>query len=557
MRINKILASLVGDGLARAQTAGFLPRAGDAEISIEKPQHPDHGDYSSSLPLRLARAMRMAPMEIAAAITQAMPESDLVGPPAVAAPGFINFTLSGTWLRSQIARIREQGRSYGAGNEGHGKRVQVEFVSVNPTGPLHIGHARGAVIGSALARVLEANGYRVQREYYVNDAGNQMRLFRESLFARYIQAAGEDADLPEGGYAGEYLKELAAEILQTEGMRFTGSPVEQATAELGAIGLQHVLSSIRADLDLLGVTYDNWFSEQSLLDSGDFDHVMSLLNQSKLVIDRDGARWFASSRLGQDRDNVLFRSGGGGQTYLATDIAYHYDKFIQRDFDRVIDVWGADHHGHVPPLKSAMEALGIDPDRLIIVLNQIVSFKDGEEVKRLSKRRGSIVTVRQLIDDVGKDACRFIFMSRSPEAQIEFDLNLVRKQTSENPVYYVQYAYARLSSILRTAQDRRMVFADGNPALLAHPLEIELIRQLVLLPEILFIAADRLEPHHLPHYALELARKLQRFYEECRVISSDPKDVELSKARLLLVDASRTVLARVLGLMDMSKPESM
>jgi len=244
MRINKILASLVGDGLARAQIAGSLPRAGDAEISIEKPQHPDHGDYSSSLPLRLARAMRMAPMEIAAAITQVMPESDLVDPPAVAAPGFINFTLSHAWLCSQIARIREQGLSYGAGNEGHGKRVQVEFVSVNPTGPLHIGHARGAVIGSALARVLEANGYRVQREYYVNDAGNQMRLFRESLFARYIQAAGGDADLPEGGYTGEYLKELAEEILQTEGMKFTGSVVEQATAELGAIGLQHVLSSI-------------------------------------------------------------------------------------------------------------------------------------------------------------------------------------------------------------------------------------------------------------------------------------------------------------------------
>ena len=558
MRTTELLASLVADALSKAQAKGVLPPSGTAEVAIGKPQHAEHGDYSSSLPLKLARAMQMSPVAIGEAIIDSMEPDEVVGRSWVAPPGFINFSLSEDWLRSRVEVILAEGDRYGSTNDGAGQSVQVEFVSVNPTGPLHVGHARGAVIGSGLANVLAAAGYDVQREYYVNDAGNQMRAFYESLYARYMQAAGHDVSMPEAGYQGDYLKEMATEILNEEGGdRFVGLPRTDSLRELGQVGLARTLAAIKTDLESLGIGYDVWFSEQALLNEGDFDAAMQFLEKEGYLVDREGARWFASTQLGEEKDNVVIRSGDGGPTYFGTDIAYHYNKFLRRGFDRVIDVWGADHHGHIARMKAVAAAFGVDPDRLTVILNQLVSFKAGDDSVRFSKRKGNVITLRDLVDEVGADACRYTFLSRSTESQMEFDLDLAKRQSSENPVYYVQYAHARLCSILRTAAERGLSFEDGDVGLLGHPQEFELIREMIALPEVVHSAARWLEPHRLAHYAMDLARALQRYYEECRVVSSTPGDEPLSKARLKLVDAARIALARTLSLMGMSAPETM
>ncbi|NQU96116.1 MAG: arginine--tRNA ligase, partial [Chloroflexi bacterium] len=369
---------------------------------------------------------------------------------------------------------------------------------------------------------------------------------------------GHDVTMPEAGYQGDYLKEMASEILNEEGGdRFVGLPRTDSLRELGQVGLARTLAAIKTDLELLGVGYDEWFSEQALLDEGDFDAAMQLLEKEGYLVDREGARWFASTQLGEEKDNVVIRSGDGGPTYFGTDIAYHYNKFMRRGFDRVIDVWGADHHGHVARMKAVAGAFGVDPDRLTVILNQLVSFKAGDDSVRFSKRKGDVITLRDLVDEVGADACRYTFLSRSTESQMEFDLELAKRQSSENPVYYVQYAHARLCSILRTAAERGLSFEDGDVGLLGQPQEFELIRELIALPEVVHSAARWLEPHRLAHYAMDLARALQRYYEECRVVSSTPGEEPLSKARLKLVDAARIALARTLSLMGMSAPETM
>ena len=551
------LSELVANALAEAQKSGSLPPSGDAEVKIEIPQQAEHGDFSTSLPLRLARATRMAPIAIGEAVVAAMPANDLVSRAWVAPPGFINLELSRDFLRRQVTEIRSAGESYGAGNAGAGTRVQVEFVSVNPTGPLHVGHTRGAVIGSGLANLLEAAGYDVQREYYVNDGGNQMQVFNDTLYTRFMQAAGHDEPMPDPAYPGEYLVDLADQLYTEHGEEVASKPRESAIAELAPPALNATLDIIRKDLEDLGVNYDLWFSEKSLIDNGQFDQAMSFMDERGYLAERDGAKWFLSTKLGEDKDNVVVRSDGGGPTYLGTDFAYHFNKYLVRDFDRVINVWGADHHGHVGRMKAVVRALGRDPDDLVIIINQIVSFKDGGESVRFSKRKGVIVTVRELLDEVGADACRYIFLSRSPDSQMEFDLELAKRQSSENPVFYVQYAHARIRSIQREAQSRGMDYSDGDVACLDHPSEMQLVKKLIRLPDIIDHAASRLEPHHLPHYAYDVARALQRFYEDCRVVSNDPADLELSKARLLLVDAARVVLARTLGIMGMTAPERM
>ena len=557
MRTAVALSELVANALAAAQNSGSLPPSGDAEVKIEIPQQAEHGDFSTSLPLRLARASRMAPLAIGEAIVAALPANDLVSRAWVARPGFINLELSRDFLRRQVTEIRSAGESYGASDAGVGAHVQVEFVSVNPTGPLHVGHTRGAVIGSGLANLLEVAGYKVQREYYVNDGGNQMHVFNETLYARFMQAAGRDVPLPDPAYPGEYLVELAAQLYEELGDALLSTPKESAIAELAPPALAATLELIRKDLEDLGVHYDLWFSEKSLIDDGQFDQAMSFMDERGYLANRDGAKWFLSTKLGEDKDNVVVRSDGGGPTYLGTDFAYHYNKYLVRGFDRVINVWGADHHGHVGRMKAVVKALGRDPDDLVIVINQIVSFKDGGQSVRFSKRKGVIVTVRELLNEVGADACRYIFLSRSPDSQMEFDLELARRQSSENPVFYVQYAHARIRSIQREAESRGLDYSDGDVACLDHPSEMQLVKKLIRLPDIIDHAAARLEPHHLPHYAYDVARSLQRFYEECRVVSNDPSELELSKARLLLVDAARLVLARTLGIMGMTAPDRM
>ncbi len=556
MRITDQLRDAVAEALTAAQDKGVLPAAGASEIAIEQPRDQGHGDFATSLPLKLARTMKMAPAVIAAAIVEAFPDNADIKNVEVAGPGFINITLADAWFQAQVEAIRAAGSDFGNTTSKAGQKIQLEFVSVNPTGPLHVGHARGAVIGSGLANLLEAAGADVTREYYVNDAGNQMRVYTETLYSRYMQAAGHDVPLPETSYPGEYVAEQAQQIFEEDGGALVELPKEEAIAALYKPGLEKNLALIKTDLENLNITYDVWFSEQSLFDSGRFDATMKKLEDDGFIIDRDGARWFASTQLGEDKDNVVIRSSGG-HTYFASDIVYHAEKFNERNFDQVIDVWGADHHGHVARMKAAAKALGIDPDRLTIILNQLVSFKQDGESLRFSKRKNVIVTVRDLVEDVGADAVRYTFLSRGAESQMEFDLDLARKQSSENPVYYIQYAHARLSGILRNANDREIDWQDGDVSLLTHDLEIALIRQITALPDVVDRAADRLEPQQVPHYATEVARALQRFYDACRVISDDEDDLPMSKARLKLVEAAQIAIARCLSLMGMGAPERM
>jgi arginyl-tRNA synthetase len=556
MRTSESISLLVTRALEAAQQSGTLPAAGDVEVVIEKPKQAEHGDFSSSVALSLARTMRMAPLKIAEQIAAHVPSSPLVSKVTAAAPGFVNFTLSREWLISQIGEILSAGEKYGQVKDGVGQRVQVEFVSVNPTGPLHVGHARGAVLGSGIASVLEAAGYEIQREYYVNDAGAQMRVFYDTLYARFMQAAGKDVPLPEPSYPGEYLADMARELLK-ENPALADSDEAAVKAAISPIALERTLAAIRSVLESLGITYDNWFFESSLASSGTLAKTLKMLEDNGYIVERDDARWFRSTAFGEDEDDVVIRSGEHVPTYFGTDLAYHYDKFLVRKFNRVINVWGADHHGHVSRLKAAVKALGGDPDDLTIILNQIVSFKNEGEVVRFSKRKGNIVTVEELVAEVGADACRFIFLSRTPNAQMEFDLALATKQSSENPVYYVQYAHARLAAILRNAEEQGLSSDGADMSLLTHDAELELLRRLVELPDMVHRAAKNLEPHHLPYYATELARTLQRFYEQCRVISENKEDQPVSRARLKLVEAARVVFARTLELMGMSAPDRM
>lgn len=468
-------------------------------------------------------------------------------------PGFINFTLKSNWLTQQIDSILLAGETYGNIDLGQGSRVQVEFVSVNPTGPLHVGHGRGAILGSTLANVLMAAGYKVEKEYYMNDAGSQIDAFYHSLYTRYQQCLGTDAEMPSDGYLGDYMIDLAKEVITEEKDRFLTLPKPEAASQLGQLGLDKMTRQIRADLDLVGVTFDVWFSEQSLYDNGQYKTVMSLLRQGGYITEKEGATWFVSTALGEDKDNVVVR-GDGSPTYFAADIAYHYNKFLERKFDKVINIWGADHQGHVSRMKAVIGALGINPERLQVIISQMVTLRRGSEIVRISKRSGDIITLREVVEEVGSDACRFFFLSRSANSQMDFDLELAKKESPDNPVYYVQYAHARIASILRLAQQRKINYSDGDVSLLTSEPELILIRKLLLLPELVEIVAHTMEPHHLTYYAQDLATVFHSFYKQCRVIS---RNEALTKARLKLVEAAKTVLAKTLHLMGMTAPDKM
>jgi arginyl-tRNA synthetase len=402
--------------------------------------------------------------------------------------------------------------------------------------------------------VLEAAGYEVQREFYVNDAGTQIRVFAGTLYGRYAQALGRDEPIPEGGYPGSYLVELGDEIARQEGNRFLEMPREEALDALCDVGLEKMRASIKDDLALMGVTHDRWFSERSLYQEGLFDTIKALLEEKGYVAERDGAVWFTSSDLGDDKDAVLIRSDGE-PGYFATDIAYHYDKFVVRGFQKVIDVWGADHQGHVPRMKAAMRAIDVDPDNLVILIYQLVTLRRGGEIVRLSKRTGDIITLREVLEEIGPDAVRYFLLARAADSQMDLDLDLAVEQSSENPVYYVQYGHARIASILRYAE--YIDYSDGDLSLLSHPAELALIRQMLRLPEIVEKAATSLSPHYLPFYAQELAGAFHPFYKQCRVVSSLPEDMPLNKARLKLVAAAKITLSRVLALMGVGAPEVM
>jgi arginyl-tRNA synthetase len=547
------LARCLQQAVLKAQQEGALSSAALPETLIEHPQNPEHGDFASGLSLRLARAMRMSPMAIAEKISEHIVPPPQVDKVWVAPPGFINFTLREDWLSTEVESILAAGESYGDIELGKDKQVQVEFVSVNPTGPLHVGHGRGAVLGSTLANVLIASGYAVEKEYYINDMGNQIANFGRSLYARYQQCLGKEVAMPSDGYYGNYMIDLAKEIVQEKGDRFLLLPESEAVSQLAEVGVGNMLQRIKQDLELLNVDFDIWFSEKSLYQGGQYSRAMELLQNGGYIAKKENATWFESSALGEDKDNVLVRSDGS-PTYFASDIAYHYNKFLERKFDRVIDIWGADHQGHVPRMKAVLKALECDPEQLKVIICQLVTLRRGQEMVKVSKRSGDIVTLQEVIEEVGPDACRFIFLSRSADSQMDFDMELAKRQSADNPVYYVQYAHARIASILRLAQQQKIDCSQGDVSLLTTEPELTLIRSLILLPEIVERVAVNLEPHHLPYYAQDLATVFHSFYKQCRVVS---KDEALTKARLKLVKATQIALAKVLHLMGMAAPEKM
>ncbi len=554
--VSKDIVTLVEKAIKKAQRKGDLPKFEVPPIPLEHPKQADWGDYATPICMQLAPLARMAPVKIAEIVVKRLAEADYLGKVKVAHPGFINFTLADAWLAQQVEAILDAGETYGNLDLGQGKKVQVEYVSANPTGPLTVGSARNAVLGDSLASVLTAAGYQVQREYYVNDAGTQMRLFDETLYVRYAQALGQDEPVPEKGYQGSYVVEMGQQLAQEHGDEFLRMDREEATEALGEIGLKKMLAGIRSDLELMDVHHDHWFSERSLYKDGYFGRIMTILRQGDHLAEQEGAVWFKAEELGGGKDEVVVRSTGE-PGYFASDIAYHYNKFVERGFDWVIDVWGADHQGHVPRMKAMMHALGLDPERLTLIIYQLVTLRRGGKIVRLSKRTGDIITLREVLEEVGPDAVRFFLLARAADSQMDFDLDLAKEESAENPVYYVQYSHARIASILRYAQEQGTTWEGGDVSLLTHPMELALIRQMLLLPEIVEQAALNLAPHHLTYYAQDLASAFHSFYRDCRVVSSDPADAELTKARLKLVKAAKITIASALGLMGVRAPERM
>jgi len=554
------VAALIGTGLQAAQKQGALPKFEVPDIVLERPRQAEHGDYASPVCLRLAREARMSPREIAARVVEHIPPAPFVGNVEVAGPGYINIVLDIDWLTAQVQEILTAGPLWGTVDVGQGSRQQVEFVSANPTGPLTVATARNAVIGDALASLLAAAGFDVEREYYVNDAGSQVRKFGQSVFARYAQALGQDEPFPEDGYHGHYVAEMGQQIAQEHGDQYLTVPRAEALRALGTEGIARVIEQIRTDLAELRVEFDTWFHEKSLYESGLFDHVLQMIRDKGYIVERDGAVWFTSPDL--DADAVVIRSPkvipdpDERPTYFASDIAYAWHKLVERGFDRAIYVWGADHHGDVPRVKAAARALGLDPERVLIILYQMVNLKRGGEDVRMSKRAGEFVTLRELLDEVGPDPIRFMLLTCTVDATIDFDLDLAVEQSEKNPVYYVQYAHARISSILRYAAEQGWdLDTQGDVSLLTHESELALIRKMLELPEVVAQAAMQMAPHHLTFYAQDLASFFHSFYRDCRVV--DSAEPELTLARLMLVRAARLTLARALELLGVKAPERM
>lgn len=554
MLIRDEIISLLEQALKSAEHAGAVSSVPNHTISVEHPNRQEHGNFSSNLPLKIQGLVKIKALDLAEIIIAHIPTHNAVERVEIAPPGFINFFLADKWVTQQ-ASIIARDNSFGQIPIEGERSIQIEYVSANPTGPIHVGNGRGAAIGSSLANTFKFAGYQVQQEYYINDAGNQVLIFGQTLYARYLQAHGKEASLPDNGYPGSYMIDLAQEIKTQFGGDFLEQNNDSVIEEIGIIGIEILIKQIEIDLKQIGVEFDSWFSEKSLMEeNGQYGQIMSILTEKNQIAERDGAVWFTSSELGESKDNVLVRSDGT-PTYYATDIAYHYQKFIDRKFDRVIDIWGADHQGHVSRLKAAIDSVGGNSEGLDVLLYQLVTLRRGDEIVPLSKRAGEIVTLANVVAEVGEDAARYFFLATGANQPMEFDLELAVKQSDDNPVYYIQYAHARISSILDLAAQQKLDAKNANTDLLIDPAEIKLIVSLLLFPEIVERVLSDLAPHHLAHYARELAASFHNFYGQCRVVQIE--DPELSSSRLLLLEATRNVLARILNLMGISAPESM
>jgi arginyl-tRNA synthetase len=557
--LKRTLTAALTDAVNRAAAARGWPSVTMPEVTWEYPPEPAFGDLSTTVSFSLARQVRRSPREVAIAIQEALaPDPALVVKVEVAGPGYLNVFVASGWWQGGIREVLAAGPAYGRAAIGQGQRVQVEFVSANPTGPLHVGHGRGAALGDAIANLLGAVGYRVEREYYINDAGSQMRLLGESVWARYLEAMGKPVQFPENGYHGEYVRELAGQVAAAiPGL--ADAPAEQAIPACTERASRILLGEIEADLRVFGVVFDSWVSERSLYDSGEVEAALATLRAGGFLYEEGKAVGFRASEFGDDKDRILIRSNGE-PTYFTSDIAYHANK-IHRGFHRLINIWGADHGGYIPRVKAVIRALGHDPEILHVILLQMVKVLRSGAPVPMSKRTGEFVELREVVSEVGKDAARFIFLTRRSESQLDFDIEVAKRQTMDNPVFYVQYAHARACSMARKAADGGLPgpHADADLARLTLPEELDLLKRLAIYPEMVLNAALAHEPHRVTTFLQELAAAFHGYFTkykdtEERVISGDR---DLSRARLAMVAAVRQVIANGLSLLGVSAPERM
>lgn len=571
MTIRESLESVLYQALKAAVEAGELPLNEIPQPSLERPREEGHGDWACTIAMRLAKAAHMNPRAIAQAIVDHLPENNLVESFEIAGPGFINLTLTNASFQAVVSEARQQGSDFGKSELSEPCKVNLEYVSANPTGPMHVGHGRWAALGDAIARVMRHAGYSVDEEFYINDQGNQMNVFGNSVVVRYQQLLGQDVEMPEACYGGAYIKDIAQAIIDADGDKWLDANEDERLVAFRERGYAMMLDSVKDTLSTFGNNFDTWFSERSLFvadENGETkqQRAFDVMNEKGLLFEAEGATFFRSTDYGDDKDRVLVKANGD-LTYFMSDVAYHYDK-MQRGYDHLIDIWGADHHGYIQRCKAMMAAWGY-PDALEVVLGQLVNLlRDGEPV-RMSKRTGEMVTFQELIDEVGVDATRYLMLSKSADQAIDFDIEVAKKQDSSNPVYYVQYAHARICSILRKAGEARdmnvesagieeivaeLGLDDIDLSPLAHESELALMRKMADFSDLVAGAARDRAPFRLTHYAQELAGLFHSFYGNCHVLGEEES---VEKARLALVDSTRIVLALSLDLLGVSAPERM
>ena len=571
MTIRESLESVLYQALKAAVEAGEVPLNEIPQPSLERPREEGHGDWACTIAMRLAKAAHMNPRAIAQAIVDHLPENNLVESFEIAGPGFINLTLTNASFQAVVSEARQQGSDFGKSELSEPCKVNLEYVSANPTGPMHVGHGRWAALGDAIARVMRHAGYSVDEEFYINDQGNQMNVFGNSVVVRYQQLLGQDVEMPEACYGGAYIKDIAQAIIDTDGDKWLDADEDERLVNFRERGYAMMLDSVKNTLSTFGNNFDTWFSERSLFvadENGETkqQRAFDVMNEKGLLFEAEGATFFRSTDYGDDKDRVLVKANGD-LTYFMSDVAYHYDK-MQRGYDHLIDIWGADHHGYIQRCKAMMAAWGY-PDALEVVLGQLVNLlRDGEPV-RMSKRTGEMVTFQELIDEVGVDATRYLMLSKSADQAIDFDIEVAKKQDSSNPVYYVQYAHARICSILRKAGEARGMNVESagieeivaelgldgiDLSPLAHESELALMRKMADFSDLVSGAARDRAPFRLTHYAQELAGLFHSFYGNCHVLGEEEC---VEKARLALVDSARIVLALSLDLLGVSAPERM
>ncbi|HUV50684.1 MAG TPA: arginine--tRNA ligase [Anaerolineae bacterium] len=550
------IKNLILKAALNAHEKGDLPSSEFPDVEVDAPRIESHGDFSTNIAMVMASVQKMQPKRIAEAIIKNIDDpKKVIAKTEIAGPGFINFFINSLSWHPVLRRVHEEDDMYGSSDIGRGRKIQVEFVSSNPTGPLHVGHGRGAAVGDAVANILLFCGYDVEKEYYINDSGRQINTLGRSVFLRYRQLLGENIEFPDDCYQGDYIRDLAGRIKEDKGRVFLDQKEDEAVFYCAQFAAKNIIVGIRDDLKSFGVEFDNWFSEQSLYDSGKVDKVLNDFRNRDIIYEKDGAHWFKTKDFGDEKDRVVVRNNGQ-TTYFASDIAYHKDKF-DRGFERVIDIWGADHHGYIPRIKASIEAAGYSKDRFDVILVQFVNLLRGGQPVAMSTRGGEFITLADVISEVGSDAARFIFLTRHHESPLDFDLELAKKKTNENPVFYVQYVHARISSIIRKGREKGIKgtgWDEKAVSMLKEPEEINLIKSMDSYPETVRLSAEFMEPHRITFYLMNLASSFHTYYNKHRVLIDDPL---LTSARLYLVLAVKKVIKNGLTLLGVSAPEKM